>query len=77
MGVAAACVGAQALGSVRELVMPRIAFFNELPDFVFHLAIVAAAVAGAASLSEVWLALLAPAVVALAPATWTAMRALK
>ena len=66
VGVAAACVGAQALG----LVMPRMPFFNELPEFLFHLAIVAAAAAGAASLSQVWLALLAPAVVALAPGPW-------
>jgi hypothetical protein len=76
VGVAAACVGAQALGSVCELVMPRIAFFNEFPEFLFHLGIVAAAAAGAASLSQVWLALLAPAVVALAPGSWTALRAL-
>ena len=72
VGVAAACVGAQALG----LVMPRMPFFKQLPDFVFHLAIVAAAAAGAASLGEMWLALLAPAVVAVAPGTWTALRAL-
>ena len=72
MGVAAACVGARALGSVCELVMPRIAFFNQLPD-LFHLAIVAAAAAGAASLGEAWLALLAPAVVALAPGPWRAL----
>ena len=56
--------------------MPRTPFFNELPEFLFHIAIVAAAAAGAASLSEVWLALLAPAVVALAPGPWTALRAL-
>ena len=73
VGVAAACVGAQALGSVCEVAMPRIAFFTQLPDFVFHLAIVAAAAAGAASLGEVWLALLAPAVVVLAPGPWRAL----
>ena len=69
VGVAAACVGAQALG----LVMPRMPFFNELPEFLFHIAIVAAAAAGAASLSQVWLALLAPAVVAMAPGPWRAL----
>ena len=59
-GAAAACVGAQALAGDAAH-----ALFNELPEFLFHIAIVAAA--AAAVPRRVFSLLTAPAVVALAP----------